>query len=1729
MLVSGRVDKVPVKKTIASKTRQSSKAAEPTPKSSPTIIVGVGSSAGGLQPLKDLMVGLDPAAGACLVMAQHIPPSHHSLLAELLAPKTALKVRYLNRATRPAPNLVLVVPPNCDAVVENGKLTPLNFDPARTRGARPSIDRLFESLASEYGERAVGVVLSGTGSDGTAGAQAIKAAGGVVLVQDPQGAQFDSMPRAVIQAQVHDAVMPPEQIGAALVRIAKVQADGGEAASVFKDLPDRLTRQIKLLVRRRTGFNLDHYKASTVQRRLRRRSQLAGCDSMEDYFAFLSREPEEAQRLAGDLSVRVTSFFRDPRHFQALRPMIAEMVKRSVEGQVLRIWVPGCASGEEAYSLAILFAEEFRALKATPSFIMFVSDINPDAVNHARLGQYPEASLERMDPELRARYFEVREGRAEVSKTLRQYLIFASQNVVEDPPFSKLDLISCRNLLIYLEAPSQQQVLAAFHYALKPKGVLFLGASESPDVQRELFEAADGRSHIYLRREHPIVFQYQGHRRSDRAEGEEQEAGTVSRPATPVEKSPLSRKLAMERTRDIVAEHYSPPAIIIDSDDRIVHFVGDLSPFVTLPRGPTQWTAHQLVIAPLNAEMRALLHRCRKERDTVRGGSYTLEIKGQVCRVTLVAHPDGKDKSSLVMLAFETRPLAEGQDNEHGQSVGLIRELERELAGTREHLQTLVEEVETSNEELQTLNEELQSSNEELQSTNEEMQTANEELQSTNEELLTVNEELANKTSELETSRADLENIKDSLETAVIAVNETLTVTQFNRAAARLTTTGALRAGALLSSLDWTIPASGIIADVLEVMAGRVAPVRVLSENGSRSLRFSVSPYRLPGGGKATGAVLSFVDVEELLAAQRARRQQENLYQSMLQSSPSGIALTDVDGSILECNPAMAELMRSKRETLIGSRLESWLDEASGALLRSHLRTVTTRGGGGANLDVRLAGREQSTRWVSLELSAVNGEAGIPTQLVAQFHDIHERKRQQERLAADNQRMQIMSTLARQLLEAESIDAARAGVVDGLGLIFEDVHISYLSWTAEGGLVLRNRHESTVLNNQPLDSVPPAIHRPVALSASILRRLKAMQPEIRGVRDPLALAASAPARRNSEDGFQFDAPVFSGHELVGLLRLESPESRPWSDDDTLLLKSLADLLSMTEREHMERYLRELAYRDLSEQRERVGVTLQSIGDGVITTDEQGRVDYMNPTARELCEVTGEDFIGKALFSIYRPLSGEQASPVPNVVEKAIADQQPVEDASLDLYLLRSDGQKVPINHSASPIRNANGRCVGAVLVFRDVTHTRLLARELSHRATHDSLTGLANREELTRQAEAALLEAQAGSGRHAVLAVDLDRFKPVNDTAGHMAGDELLRQVARRIRGLLRESDVLARVGGDEFVALLRNCGEERAAQLAEGIIRAIGEIEFRWEERTFSIGASIGLATMSADSGSLAEVLDLADQGCYEAKRKGRGRLGRAVPTHTTDDTAGLLRRAIADEHCVVLRQTARPLGKSGQANYHELLMRIGVDGKTSLGPDSFIVAARRHQLMPDLEKLSIRSSIRALAGSGGAAAGDIYALNLFPEAVNDLALVKLISREFQDKGISPGSICLEIPESAAIRSDVAVRRFAAAAQKAGLLLAMDQFGSQLNSFSLIRSLDLQFVKINLRPQDLVSGRPNPVDRTVLEALCHICRQSGTRTVAVGVETAAVLEEMREIGIDYAQGALISEPEPFG
>jgi diguanylate cyclase (GGDEF)-like protein/PAS domain S-box-containing protein len=1702
---------LPKRRSTAEKRPDVSKKAAAKSTVRPTIVVAVGSSAGGLQALKDLLTSLDPSAGASFVLAQHVSPTHQSLLAELLSPKTNLRVRYLNKPMVPLKNSVLIVPPNADVIVQGGKVVPQSVEGVRARGPRPSIDRLFTSLASEFGERAVGIVLSGTGTDGAAGAAAIKAAGGIVLVQDPKTAQFDAMPLAVIQSNLYDAVLSPSQMGAALVRIASAQGDGMDSDSIATLLPEKAIHQIKLLVRKRTGLNLSHYKGSTVLRRVHRRMQLAGCMNLDEYLAFLTGDAEEAKRLAGDLSVRVTSFFRDPLLFKPLNAVIVEKVRRLAPGDVLRIWVPGCASGEEAYSIAILIMEAFRAARALPSFLMFVSDINPESVAMARNGKYPEASLEKLPEPLRKRYFDFSDGIAEVNKGLKQYLVFAAQNVIEDPPFSKLDLISCRNLLIYFEIATQKHVVAAFHYALKPQGTLFLGASESIEIQKDLFEVLDAKARLYTRRDHAVVYQYQAARKTDASvDAAPQTTNSIS----PRNQVPMtSRKAVMERTRDIVAEHYSPPAIIIDTDDRIIHFVGDLSPFVTLPRGPTHWTAHQLVMAPLNVEMRALLHRCRKEKISIRGGSYTLDINGQLRRVTLAAHPDVQDKNVLVMLAFETRNISDSNEGGQSESVNLVRELERELASTREHLQTLVEEVETSNEELQTVNEELQSSNEELQSTNEEMQTSNEELQSTNEELLTVNEELSNKTEELQISRADLVNIKEALEIGVLAVDEKLAVTQFNQTVSAVVNADSLRIGQPLGTLDWLVPFSAIIVEALEVITSQKRQTRVIVTPDERHLRLSIVPYKVAAGSSKTGAVLCFLDITaEVLALQREKAR-EALYRIMLESSQTGTFLLDTTGVIQECNPAAAALSGHTREELVGSPLEMVLDHSSVSTFRSQLQLQIASKSGQSSFDGKIQRAGEEPLWMTVSIASVSDPQGLPSQLVVQLQDIHTMKRRQDRLVAEHSKLRFLNNLSRRVLESESIQALNVLIVSDLSVYFDDQQVSYLKWNDRVGFI---RQLTIAPGGQVLDNERP---QPIKLPNTDLRKLRNLE---------LVQHATPPAQAGSAiptGKISLSVPVTNGNALTGAIYFESETARDWSEYDLDLLRAIADMMSVAARDASSRLDREDAFKSLNEQRERVEITLRSISDAVITTNTEGQIESMNPPAVALCGVELNQCLGKSLFNVYRVVRGEAGLHVPNVVERCLQEANTIEDSSLDLYLLQPSGKRVPINHSASPILDPEGAVTGAVLVCRDVTETRLLARELSHRAAHDPLTELPNREEFDRRAEMALQEAQAGVSRHALIAIDLDHFKPVNDAAGHAAGDALLRKVAQVGRAVLREADTLARVGGDEFSVLLRNCGQERAMEIAQSLVKAIGEIRFEWGSQVFAIGASAGVAMMSSDTTSLSTLLDTVDAACYSAKRKGRGRVELSDQKSNTPSTESqmleMVRTALRERRCELVIQPAQPLSDASLPSYREFLVRLRDRNNQQHGPDDFVVTARRHQLVHSLDLLVAQQALMQQAQWLKQRAPSIFGINLFPESIYNPDMLSLLSAETAGLGLDPASICLEIPESASTRDLQQLQQFARRARAAGFKLAMDQFGSQLSSFSVLRNLQLDYVKINFRPQDLSSGRAPPVDQTVLEALCHICQRSNIRTIAVGVESETQLDALRELGLDYFQGSI--------
>lgn len=1667
----------------------------------PSLIVAVGASAGGLSALKLLVEGLSQESRACLIVAQHVSPSHDSLLRNLLSARTDWTVKSIEGTVAPQQKTIFVVPPNRDVTITNGLIVPTPV--TKASGPRPSIDRLFFSLASEIGERAVAIILSGSGSDGAEGVRTVKDAGGTVFAQSPESAQFSSMPEAAIQTGSVDSVLTPEEMGDALERIAAMQrfADSDEPDAT----PDNQFREIKSIVRRQNGLNLDHYKASTVMRRIRRRAVLAGLNDLADYIVRLSQDREEVGRLAGDLSVRVTSFLRDPQHFEKLKDVIDQLCAKNRANDVLRVWVPGCASGEEAYSITMLFFDALREHHSNAAILVFVSDMDSKAVGIARAGVYHESAVAKLPDEWLTRYFEKREDRYHVTAQVKQSLIFATQNVIEDPPFSKLDLISCRNLLIYLEPAVQRHVLAAFHYALKIGGYLFLGGSESAEAQRELFEPVNMRARLYRRTDHPVVFQFMAGRLS------------ATRPAdrTPSPRQTSNRKSAAERGRDIIATHYAPPAVVIDESDRILHFVGDLSPYITLPRGPADWTIHQLLLAPLNAESRALLHRCRREGMSVRGGAYTLEANGQIQRVVLAAHPDPDTTSGLVMLAFEARAALQPGDTE-GSSINIIRELEQELTTTREHLQTVVEEVETSNEELQTVNEELQSSNEELQSTNEELQTSNEELTSINEELLTVNDELSAKTAELEFSRADLFNVRESLPVALIVVDEHLMVQQFNEQATAMLFSETTKPGNFLGLMPWKIPIDGIVDETSEVARSHRRAGRTIETADNRAFRLQIVPYRVPGSDTPRGAVLTFSDVSDEVAGGRALAASERQLRTIIDFSPTGTLLVDEQGIIRQCNSAIENQSERSAEQLIGTRFDA-LFVSDGAAV-SRWRDLLSGKSETIEFDAQIRKSSPGAEWMSVAMRSMPSAPGKPAQYIAQLQNITSRKQSQQRLVQEHLHMSLVTGVARRILDLRSLAVLQYEVVSNLAQVYDDVTVSYLQWREDAGFVVASE---VLPGGRPGD-----VGRlyPIRRASKHLRRLMIHEPAHYYAdrassfeRDTEAFAHDAAS--------VLDAPVFRGEALVGTIRLQSTEARNWTDFDSTIMLSLADLISIAEREAESAANNESVFRETQRQRKRMEVTLSSIGDGVITTTVEGQIDFVNPAAEEMLGMSQAECIGKSLFNVYRVIRGETGERVPNVVEQCLASGSPIEDSGLDLYLIGAQGRRLAVNHTAAPIRAESGVLGGAIVVFRDVSDSRMLARELSYRAAHDPLTGLPNRDEFERLTEDALKSSRRTGVVHALLFIDLDRFKQVNDSAGHSAGDALLKLVTEVMKRQLRDSDTLARVGGDEFAVLLPRCPQEKAEQIAQQLVTAVGAMHFEWQDTQFGIGASIGLVVIDRHSESLHEVIEVADAACYEAKRSGRSRVivgdrdSQGIDRATLARMLRLIKTATQEESFEFTTRPALPEPSTGRGPYLEMHPQLPGPLREMASVERVWTLARRHNLLNRLDRAAVTAALRHAAQLYAGSPNAIFGISLAAETVADSVNAKVLIETIRSLNLPPKQICFEIPEAALTQHLDQPSQFLIEIRDLGCKVAMDNFGSQFGSFSVITAFALDFVKVKVRRFADGPATPPP-DRAILEALCHVCHRSQTLTIGVGVDIGNQNEVtlLREVGIDYLQ-----------
>jgi two-component system, chemotaxis family, CheB/CheR fusion protein len=827
------------------------------------LVVGIGASAGGLEALERFLHRVPPDSGLAYVVVQHLSPEHESSLAEILARATKLPVVTVTEGQRIERDHVYVIPPGPSLALEAGALRLVPFDP---KGVRLLVNAFLTSLAEDQRENAVGIVLSGTGSDGALGIAAVRRHGGRTFAQLPSDARYESMPAAAIATGMVEQVLPVEEIPAALVQLAAErrhhppESARGEAEGL---------RQALEAVGRTTGHDFSRYKRTTILRRFHRRMSATGAATVREYAVLLEGDADEARRLAEDLTINVTSFFRDDVPFQVLEKIVIPDVLARQRANGVRIWVPACSSGEEAYSLAILFCERGEELPRPPRIQVFATDIDANALAEARRGQYTGVVERQVSPERLARFFSKRGDSYTVTKPLRDLCIFTEHDLVRDPPFSRMDLVSCRNLLIYLEPALQKRVIELLHYALRPGGYLLLGKAETIDAhEAELFEVVDKVERVYRRREvdrrPPIL-------------PPGQRARTLEL-APPSRRGDPEVRSAADRSRSIVLEEYAPPSVVVDARGEIRYYWGAKLAFFLPPRaGAPATNLMHLARRELRVELSAALHNAVRQGKPVTYREVVVEAEGAQHRLNIVVRPlppTEHDPGELYLVVFEELnvvPIAHGTPLD-APTLERHRELQRDLESTQERLQVTIEELENTNEALRTSNEQLQAMNEEMHSTNEELQTSQEELQSVNEELNTLNAELSKKVDELELLYGDLQNLFQSTQIATIFLDRESRIARFTPAATAVFRLADGDVGRPLADFAARFDAQDVpqeVTRVLETLAPVERTIGLVDEQ--RSFLMRMNPYRTPSNVIA-GVVVSFIDVTKLKATEAALR-----------------------------------------------------------------------------------------------------------------------------------------------------------------------------------------------------------------------------------------------------------------------------------------------------------------------------------------------------------------------------------------------------------------------------------------------------------------------------------------------------------------------------------------------------------------------------------------------------------------------------------------------------------------------------------------------------------------------------------------------------------------------------------------------------------------------------------------------------------------------------------------
>lgn len=965
-------------------------------------VIGLGASAGGLEAFQAFVRAVPSQIDMAFVLVQHLDPQHKSMLGELLRPYTKLSVVQIADDMPLAVNTVFLIPPNATLTLKADRFRVEK--PAQPRATRAPIDVFFRSLAEAYGPNAAAIILSGTGSDGAQGLKAIKEQGGLTIAQLAETARYDGMPKSAEATGIVDHVLPIEQMPAALIEYfrhvrhldTKKGEDGivKEAKQYIEDIID--------LLRRSSGHDFRNYKRNTILRRIQRRMQVLHVESVEEYFGRLKLESNEADRLFRDLLIGVTQFFRDPEAFQVLATStIPALLADRSRDRNIRVWVPACSSGEEAYSIAILFAEAIDKLETSPRIQLFGTDIDQTAIETARAGRYPESIAKDLTTDRLRKHFIADGENYRVKKRLREMCIFSPHDIIRDPPFSRLDLVSCRNLLIYLESELQERLVPLFHYSLSSGGYLFLGPSETLTKHSSLFTALDQKVRLFKRREittrpsvdFPIT------------EAVDRQRHLPHLDDTQVVTADPGYMRSAERR---VLREFAPAFVVVDCNLEVLSLSDNTGRYLQHSYGILSSNIVDMTRRSIRFDVKAALRESMRQHRRVTRRNLVVEVEGDMQPVEVIVDPLSKTggDSGIYLVVFHdigsqklisASDTLEIDDSEDMVSAAHVRQLEDDLRSTRERLHATIEELETANEELKSSNEELLSMNEELQSTNEELETSKEELQSVNEELETVNTELRTKNENLNRSNSDFRNLLDSTAIATVFLDKDLIIKNLTPAAEAVFSVNVQDIGRPISHFASRLAYDDLYRDVQDVVRTLVPIDREVATRDKRGIFIlRIMPYRSVDD-VIEGAVVTATDISRLKEVERAIKRERQLLAAVLHQAVDGIVVTNAQGHPTLVNAAARQIAygssdRGADETAAidwgeafdaqGRRIPPW-DWYSVRGLRGETRVQD---------EVLMRRTDGSEYHMTISVAPVRDEDGSIVASVAVFNDVSQRK-----------------------------------------------------------------------------------------------------------------------------------------------------------------------------------------------------------------------------------------------------------------------------------------------------------------------------------------------------------------------------------------------------------------------------------------------------------------------------------------------------------------------------------------------------------------------------------------------------------------------------------------------------------------------------------------------------------------------------------------------------------------